>query len=143
MWAKFHSSLQDQVRNARDFAVEYSQRYNENQSQKDMLQVIGEFESKVSQRINELDQTVRDLLQIVSLPTIQTNFIRAYPAQEFAWVSMSESRISTRLGQNVMLLTYVSIFYLPLAFCAVSVSCFTRYNLPPCRTKEQPISSKY
>lgn len=32
-----------------------------------------------------------------------------------------ESRLSTRLGQNVKLLTYVSIFYLPLAFCAVSL----------------------
>jgi hypothetical protein len=31
-----------------------------------------------------------------------------------------ESRLSTRLAQNVKLLTYVSIFYLPLAFCAVS-----------------------
>jgi hypothetical protein len=30
-----------------------------------------------------------------------------------------ESRLSTRLAQNVKLLTYVSIFYLPLAFCAV------------------------
>ncbi|KAE9371039.1 hypothetical protein N431DRAFT_341691, partial [Stipitochalara longipes BDJ] len=29
-----------------------------------------------------------------------------------------ESRLSTRLAQNVKLLTYVSIFYLPLAFCA-------------------------
>jgi hypothetical protein len=28
-----------------------------------------------------------------------------------------ESRASTRLGENVKLLTYVSIFYLPLAFC--------------------------
>jgi hypothetical protein len=62
------------------------------------------------------------------------NFIRAHSAQEFAWVSMSETRISTRLGQNVMLLTYVSIFYLPLAFCAVSVSCFTRYNYDLART---------
>lgn len=32
-----------------------------------------------------------------------------------------ESRLSTRLAQNVKLLTYVSIFYLPLAFCAVSL----------------------
>lgn len=40
--------------------------------------------------------------------------------QEFAWASINETRISTRLGQNVMLLTYVSIFYLPLGFCAVS-----------------------
>lgn len=30
--------------------------------------------------------------------------------------------MSTRLGQNVVLLTYVTIFYLPLAFCAVSLS---------------------
>ncbi|KAM0168178.1 hypothetical protein ACHAPF_011254 [Botrytis cinerea] len=32
--------------------------------------------------------------------------------------ALMESRASTRLGQNVKLLTYVSIFYLPLAFCA-------------------------
>ena len=31
---------------------------------------------------------------------------------------MIESRAVTRLGENVKLLTYVSIFYLPLAFCA-------------------------
>jgi hypothetical protein len=30
-----------------------------------------------------------------------------------------ESRLSTKLAQNVKLLIYVSIFYLPLAFCAV------------------------
>jgi hypothetical protein len=68
----FRSSLQDQVRKAQNFAVEYGQRYNENQTLKDMQQVIGEFESKVSDRINELDQTVRDLLQIVSTLTILT-----------------------------------------------------------------------
>uniref|UniRef100_A0A8H7K1S0 Uncharacterized protein n=1 Tax=Bionectria ochroleuca TaxID=29856 RepID=A0A8H7K1S0_BIOOC len=32
--------------------------------------------------------------------------------------ALMESRSSTKLGQNVQLLTYVSIFYLPLAFCA-------------------------
>lgn len=32
--------------------------------------------------------------------------------------ALSETRITNRLGQNVKLLTYVSIFYLPLAFCA-------------------------
>ncbi|TQW02310.1 corA-like mg2+ transporter protein domain-containing protein [Cordyceps javanica] len=32
--------------------------------------------------------------------------------------ALMESRSSTRLGMNVQLLTYVSIFYLPLAFCA-------------------------
>ena len=33
---------------------------------------------------------------------------------------MIESRAASELGRNVKLLTYVSIFYLPLSFCAVS-----------------------
>ncbi|KAL9613084.1 MAG: hypothetical protein Q9167_002341 [Letrouitia subvulpina] len=36
----------------------------------------------------------------------------------FSASAVFESRLSTRLAQNVKLLTYVSIFYLPLAFCA-------------------------
>jgi hypothetical protein len=32
-----------------------------------------------------------------------------------------ESRASTRLGENVKLLTFVSIFFLPLSFCMVSI----------------------
>jgi hypothetical protein len=40
--------------------------------------------------------------------------------QLFNASALVESRASTRLGENVKLLTYVSIFYLPLAFCAVS-----------------------
>ncbi|PQE18870.1 ankyrin repeat-containing protein [Rutstroemia sp. NJR-2017a BBW] len=32
--------------------------------------------------------------------------------------ALMESRASTRLGDNVKLLTYISIFYLPLTFCA-------------------------
>jgi hypothetical protein len=42
--------------------------------------------------------------------------------QLFSASAVVESRLSTRLAQNVKLLTYVSIFYLPLAFCAVSYS---------------------
>ncbi|PMD34555.1 hypothetical protein L207DRAFT_570252 [Hyaloscypha variabilis F] len=46
--------------------------------------------------------------------------------------TLEESRKSTRLGQNVMLLTYVSIFYLPLAFCTslwATTSTFGFHNL--------------
>jgi hypothetical protein len=39
-----------------------------------------------------------------------------------------ESRLSTRLAQNVKLLTYVSIFYLPLAFCAVGLLVNTKVS---------------
>jgi hypothetical protein len=41
-----------------------------------------------------------------------------------------ESRAATRLGENVKLLTYVSIFYLPLAFCAGLWSINNSYSIP-------------
>ena len=65
----FRSSLQDQARTARDFAAKYGRRFNKNQATKHMQELIGELESSVIARINELDQTVRDLLQIVSTLT--------------------------------------------------------------------------
>jgi hypothetical protein len=40
--------------------------------------------------------------------------------QLFSASGVMESRQSRILGQNVQLLTYVSIFFLPLAFCIVS-----------------------
>jgi len=51
--------------------------------------------------------------------------------QLFSASAVVESRLSTRLAQNVKLLTYVSIFYLPLAFCAVSdphILCLNLYS---------------
>jgi hypothetical protein len=38
----------------------------------------------------------------------------------FSASAVIESRASTRLGENVKLLTFVSIFFLPLSFCMVS-----------------------
>lgn len=35
-----------------------------------------------------------------------------------------ESRTSTKLGENIKLLTFVSIFFLPLTFCTVSLPFF-------------------
>ncbi|KAH6848051.1 hypothetical protein B0I37DRAFT_376523 [Chaetomium sp. MPI-CAGE-AT-0009] len=43
--------------------------------------------------------------------------------------SVIESRAATRLGENVKLLTYVSIFYLPLAFCAALWSINEGYDV--------------
>ncbi|KAM3076143.1 hypothetical protein ACMFMG_006342 [Clarireedia jacksonii] len=100
-WTKLRSILQGQVREAKKFVLDYCQRYNANEIPKDLEALIDEFAHSVSNRIGQLDQTVRDLLQI-----------------EFAWTSITEARVATRLGQNVMLLTFVSIFYLPLGFCA-------------------------
>ncbi|KAI0509403.1 hypothetical protein F5B22DRAFT_328250 [Xylaria bambusicola] len=88
-WVELRSILQDQVRGAKEFVTDYCQYFNANNTPEDLQSVIEEFEQNTNTRIGQLDQTSRDLLQI-----------------EFAWASITETRISTRLGQNVMLLTY-------------------------------------
>uniref|UniRef100_A0A093V638 Serine/threonine-protein phosphatase 6 regulatory ankyrin repeat subunit B n=1 Tax=Talaromyces marneffei PM1 TaxID=1077442 RepID=A0A093V638_TALMA len=100
-WTELRSILQDHTDVAQKFIVEYSERYHANQFPIDLQRTVNEFKVDISRRLDQLDQTIRDLLQF-----------------EFAWASINETRISTRLGHNVMLFTYVSIFYLPLAFCA-------------------------
>ncbi|KAL7792023.1 ankyrin repeat-containing domain protein [Trichoderma ceciliae] len=100
--AELRGILQDQIRVAKKFVNDYCRQYSVNQDKKGLLGLLtDEFELVVNNMLGQLDQTVRDFLQI-----------------EFAWTSINETRISTRLGQNVMLFTYVSIFYLPLGFCA-------------------------
>ncbi|KAI0118811.1 ankyrin repeat-containing domain protein [Nemania sp. FL0031] len=97
--AELHDILEQQVYEAKEFVTDYCRRYRAHQTPD--LKVLTDFEYTIDNQIGKLDQTIRDLLQI-----------------EFAWASITEARISTKLGQNVMLLTYVSIFYLPLGFCA-------------------------
>jgi hypothetical protein len=46
-----------------------------------------------------------------------------------------ESRTATQLGENVKLLTYVSIFFLPLSFCTVSP------DFPPFSSPGRPYTS--
>lgn len=119
-WAEFRSSLQAQVHKANDFAREYGQRYNKIQISKDTQQVIEEFESGVNDRLNELDQTVRDLLQIVSSLTIPT--FRA-SLSSYTGVCLSLAHRDQNLDQlgaeshdpDV----YQLLLCFPLAFCAV------------------------
>jgi hypothetical protein len=66
-WAELRNILQGQVREAKKFLTDYYQRYNSNQIPKDLELLIDEFEVGVNNRIIQLDQTVRDLLQIVSI----------------------------------------------------------------------------
>lgn len=73
-------------------------------------------------RLLELDKKAGDIEQ--SLEDLRAEFsakhnrVRALREGLFNASALMESRSSTRLGQNVQLLTYVSIFYLPLGFCA-------------------------
>jgi hypothetical protein len=66
-WAERRNILQDQVHEAEKFVTDYCRRYNGNQTLKDLKSSIHEFEANISKRIDQLDQTVRDLLQIVSI----------------------------------------------------------------------------
>ncbi|KAL7946987.1 ankyrin repeat-containing domain protein [Trichoderma barbatum] len=100
--AELRIDLVGQINEAERFIREYCLHYNANQIPKGLIELLKhDIELEINKKIQELDQTVRDLLQI-----------------EFAWITVIETKISTKLGQNVMLLTYVSIFYLPLGFCA-------------------------
>lgn len=71
------------------------------------------FESKI-----ENVKALRDGASLSPL-SIQQWCISNSFLQSFNASALVESRASTRLGENVQLLTYVSIFYLPIAFCVV------------------------
>lgn len=72
-WAKLRSILRGQVRTARDFAVEHCHRYNEDKGLRVMQEAIDSFSSEVNNQISQLDQTVKDLLQFVSIFTVLSN----------------------------------------------------------------------
>jgi hypothetical protein len=63
----------------------------------------------ITKRFDELDQTVRDLLQFACHPTTlilrpQTNHI-----QEFAWVSINEAFKSTSTATSAKRLSWVTV----------------------------------
>lgn len=73
-------------------------------------------------RLRELDKEAQQIKQF--LEDLRKEFkarratVQGLRDGLFNASALMESRSSTRLGMNVQLLTYVSIFYLPLAFCA-------------------------
>ncbi|ATY67127.1 ankyrin repeat-containing [Cordyceps militaris] len=66
-----------------------------------LTDLVEKLESFVDGLVQDLIKTAQKLMQT-----------------EFAWASVTEARASTKLGQHVMVLTYVNILYLPLAYCA-------------------------
>jgi hypothetical protein len=63
-------------------------------------------------------------------PSAEFSCILTCLTQLFSASGVIESRVSTRLGENVKLLTYVSIFYLPLSFCVALWSINEGYPRP-------------
>lgn len=64
-WTELRSLLQNHTDVAQKFVADYSERYNANQFPKDLQHSVNEFKVKTSRRIDQLDQTIRDLLQFV------------------------------------------------------------------------------
>lgn len=120
--AGLHAIIVGQTSEAETFIRDYCLHYNANQIPQNLLGLLKhDIELDITNRIGNFEQTVRDLLTIVceTIYLIKKDCVFTQ-IQEFAWITIHETRVSTKLGQNVMLLTYVSIFYLPLGFCAVS-----------------------
>lgn len=70
---------------------------------------------ELDKKASAIGQSLEDLRSEFSAKQARVQILRD---GLFNASALMESRSSTRLGQNVQLLTYVSIFYLPLAFCA-------------------------
>lgn len=72
-WANLRNILQGQVQIANNFAAEYCHDYNEDKGLNGVQKAIDGFSDSVNREISQLDQTVRDLLQIVSMLAIVLN----------------------------------------------------------------------
>lgn len=64
--ADYHTSIQEQVATAKKFALE-SGPYHEEGDLKGLENIIDGFADDIGNRIKQLDQTVKDLLQLVGL----------------------------------------------------------------------------
>jgi ABC-type transporter Mla subunit MlaD len=80
-WQRLRSILRGQVRAAKDFATEHFRRYNADKGT-EVQETIESFSNEVGDRLHQLDQTVKDLLQFVSILTIlssRVNRTRSLP----------------------------------------------------------------
>lgn len=68
--------------------------------------------------VNQIEESCGTLEEIKRQIDDTVETVKARRDGLFNASALSETRNSNNLGQNVKLLTYMSIFYLPLAFCA-------------------------
>ncbi|OAL48910.1 hypothetical protein IQ07DRAFT_65667 [Pyrenochaeta sp. DS3sAY3a] len=99
-WAKLRTMLRGQNAAAKEFIVDY-QRYDQGQDRKNMHEALDEFVTEVTDRIERLDQTVKEILQF-----------------EFAWVSINEAHRSTSLATSMKRLSWITFIFLPAMFAS-------------------------
>jgi hypothetical protein len=108
MLKSYHAFLADQVTYAQGFAKVLGP-YHREYIMKELQNVIYGFANDINLRIRQLDQTVRDLLQFVSI--IDDKFIGADLLQEFAWVSINEAHGSTSLATSMKRLSWITVIF--------------------------------
>ena len=64
-YAEVRKVFRGQIRSARKFVTDYCERYYQDNDGKEMKVPINEFEVDIGEKIDQLDQTVKDLLQFV------------------------------------------------------------------------------
>ncbi|TEY54959.1 hypothetical protein BOTCAL_0234g00140 [Botryotinia calthae] len=92
--------------------------HNESESSASFENLRENRQKRIKNLAEEIDILVESLINWQSQFRHQQETAQAFRDGLFNASALMESRASTRLGENVKLLTYVSIFYLPLAFCA-------------------------
>ncbi|CAI9631388.1 unnamed protein product [Alternaria burnsii] len=100
-WAKLRKILKEQTRTARKFASDYSFRYNGNQGYDEVDMLLSDLMTTIDGRLDGLDQTVRDLLQL-----------------EFAWVSVNDAYRSISIATSAKRLSWITFIFLPAMFTA-------------------------
>ena len=113
--AKLRSILRGQVREARNFAVEYCRHYDKDNGSIVMQEAIDCFKSEVNDQIAQLEQTVKDLLQFVRklIVLFGNASIKADIRQEFAWVSINEAHRSTSIATSIKRLSWITVRLCP------------------------------
>ncbi|KAH6884162.1 ankyrin repeat-containing domain protein [Thelonectria olida] len=93
-WAELRDDLRDQVEAALKFARVYCRKYNKSIGLKTTEQAINDLNNHVTARLDKLDQTVRDLLQV-----------------EFAWASIHETHKSTTISLSMKRLSWITSLF--------------------------------
>ncbi|CAN9362528.1 unnamed protein product [Alternaria alternata] len=98
-WADLRKILKEQTKTAQHFASNYSSRYNGNQGSDEVDMLLSDFTTTIGGRLDGLDQTVRDLLQL-----------------EFAWVSINDVHRSISIATSTKRLSWITFIFLPAMF---------------------------
>ncbi|KAI0003433.1 hypothetical protein F4779DRAFT_621915 [Xylariaceae sp. FL0662B] len=98
-WLDLRKKLQDQVEMAKRFGQEYAYRHDETEALPGLLQTIDTLQRNVNERLSQLDEISRDLIQL-----------------EFSLVSINEARRSTTTSASMNRLSWITFIFLPLTF---------------------------